>query len=372
MTINRRAVLSATTMAAVATSASAMAQSRTPAVQPGATSQGNTPAPGSPVERVVTLEEHFLDLPAVEAIAELKQAAAWLPPKIRADLADIGDGRLRDMDDNGITVQVISASMPGAELLDGDAGIRFARGTNDRLAEAVRRHPNRFAGFAHLPMRSPQAAADELERAVTRLGFRGALINGTTEGLFLDNPRFAPILARAAKLDVPIYLHPSLPPKAVDDAYYSGLPEGTGRVLRGPMFGWHAETGMHVLRMVLAGTFEQHPGLNLIIGHMGEMLPFMLDRIDHAAVDMARLPEPPSKILRERVHITTAGVFSDAALTASLMTFGADRILFSIDYPYSSPVIARRWLDKLPVSAADRRKIVHGNADRLLKLNPTV
>ena len=321
-----------------------------------------------PIGRVVTLEEHFLVPSLVAGKSAIKQGFSWMPPKLRNDLADLGAGRLADMDKNGITYQVLSATAPGSEVLDGEEGVRYARATNDRLAQAVREHPNRFGGFANLPMRTPEAAADELERAVTQLGFRGGLIFGMTEGRFLDDARYAVVLSRAEKLDVPIYIHPNFPPQAVMDAYFSGLPEREARLLSLGGFGWHAEMGIHIFRLALAGTFERHPGLKVIIGHMGECLPFMLDRMDHCAVDMSGYQTPVSKIIRERVYITTAGVFSTPALLCALATFGADRIMFSVDYPYSGATLGRNWVDHIPVSPADRVKIMHGNADRLLKL----
>lgn len=216
-------------------------------------------------------------------------------------------------------------------------------------------------------MRAPQAAADELERAITDLGFRGAMINGTTDGQFLDDVRFAPILERASKLGVPIYLHPNFPPKAVMDTYYSGLPQMMSRLLAWGGFGWHVETAIHVLRLAASGTFEKFPGLKIIVGHMGETLPFMLDRLDHCLVDMHGEP-PISPIIRDRLYITTSGVFSTPAFLCALTTFGADRILFSVDYPYSTTDQAVDWFNHLPVAPADKKKIMHGNADSLLRL----
>lgn len=318
--------------------------------------------------RVVTLEEHFLVPTLVYDLDALAERLRWQSQDTVGRLADLDEGRLRDLDENGITVQVLSASMPGADLLDGQEGIDFARATNDRLAEAVGQHPRRFAGFAHLPMREPEAAADELERSVTRLGFRGAMVNGTTEGRFLDDARFAPILERAAALDVPIYIHPNHVPKQVFDAYFTGLPGNSGMILATGAFGWHAEVGIHVMRLAFAQTFEKHPGLNVLVGHMGEMLPFMLDRADHCLLGLGGWTRPISKIIRERVHITTAGVFSTPAFLCALTTFGADRIMFSVDYPYSPNGEGRKWADSLPLSPADRTKIMHANADRLLKL----
>jgi predicted TIM-barrel fold metal-dependent hydrolase len=293
----------------------------------------------------------------------------WLKPALEAQLADLGQNRLRDMDEAGITQQIISASMPGADQLEGSNGIAFAKQTNDRLAEAVRSYPDRFGGFAHLPMRSPQAAADELERAVRDLGFHGAMINGTTEGRFLDDTHFAPILQRASELEVPIYIHPNIPPKSVYEAYFKDLPKVYGQLLATGLFGWHSETGIHVLRLALAGVFDRYPKLTLIVGHMGEMLPFMLGRVDsimmgpHGGSDI-----PLSKTIVDHVYITTSGFFTVPPFVTALMTFGADRIMFSVDYPYSSNLPGKALLDVLPVSASDREKIAHGNADRVLKL----
>jgi uncharacterized protein len=320
--------------------------------------------------RVVALEEHFL-VPSLlrERFDPDNLNMVWLKPDLEAQLADLGANRLRDMDEGGITQQIVSASMPGADMLDGKNGVEFAKQTNDRLAQAVRLHPTRLGGFAHLPMRVPDAAADELERAVTDLGFRGAMINGTTQGLFLDDPSFAPILERATKLGVPIYIHPNVPPKAVHEAYFQNLPGRYGQLLAAGLFGWHSETGIHVLRLALAGIFEKYPSLTLIVGHMGEMLPFMLGRVDavmmspHGGSD-----RPLSKVIVDHVYITTSGFFTVPPFLTALMTFGADRIMFSVDYPYSSNLPGKAMLASLPVSPEDLSKIAHGNADRVLKL----
>jgi predicted TIM-barrel fold metal-dependent hydrolase len=318
--------------------------------------------------RIVALEEHFLVPSLVHAHFDPGSNPGY-SPQTDALLGDLDAGRLSAMDEYGITQQVISASMPGADLVDGDAGIRFARETNDRLGEAVRRHPDRFGGFAHLPLREPEAAADELERAVRDLGFRGAMVNGLTDGRFLDDDRFAPVLARAVALDVPVYIHPNLPPKAVYDAYYQGLPGMAGPLLASGVFGWHSETAIHVFRMALAGTFEKFPGLTIIVGHMGEMLPFMLGRADDVLRSKGLDPIGPTIV--DRVYITTAGIFHISPFLNALTAFGADRIMFSVDYPYSANAPARKFLDALPLSPADRIKIAHGNADRLLKLVPS-
>jgi uncharacterized protein len=319
--------------------------------------------------RVVALEEHFLVPPLVHDHFDARRNPGY-SQEGEAPLADIGAGRLCDMDEHGISYQIVSASMPGADLLDGKVGISFAAATNDRLSQAIKARPDRFGGFAHLPMRAPEAAADELERAVRDLGFRGAMINGLTEYHFLDHPRFAPILARAEALDVPVYIHPNLAPKPVYEIYYAGLPGMAGPLLASGIFGWHSETAIHVFRLVLSGTLEKFPKLTLIVGHLGEMLPFMLGRADDVLTNRGGFAEPISKTIVDRVYITTSGMFHLPPFLNALTTFGADRMMFSVDYPYSRNGQARAFLDSLPVSPTDRAKIAHANADRLLNLDP--
>jgi uncharacterized protein len=319
--------------------------------------------------RVITLEEHFVVPSLIQRFGIAAGHEGSLKTEIREALGDLDGPRLHAMDEGGIDVQVLSAAAPGADALDGRAGVEFAVATNDTLAEAVRRHPRRYAGFAHLPMRSPEAAADELERAVSDLGFRGALINGTTQDLFLDDERFAPILARAERLDVPIYIHPALPPDSVRSTYYDRLPDNRGLLLSMAGFGWHVEVGIHVLRMVLAGTFERHPRLKVVIGHLGETLPFMLDRCQQVFEQQPR-PVAVKQTLLRHVWITTSGFFTLAPFLAALLTFGADRILFSVDYPFSPARRGGEFLRSLPVSEPDRVKIAGGNAERLLRLPP--
>jgi uncharacterized protein len=327
--------------------------------------------------RVVALEEHFT-VPAI--VRRIDPAAISRrgfkprnPPKDRPNplelLPEIGERRLKFMDEAGITVQVLSNTGPGPDLVPGPDGVAMAREMNDHLAAAVARHPDRFAGFAVLPMQSPEAAAAELARAVKELGFAGALINGTTEGRFLDHPSYDALLTAAVELDVPIYIHPHLAPEPVRQAYYSDLKPGAGRVLESAGWGWHSETAIHVLRMVLAGTLDRHPRLRLIVGHMGEMLPVMLSRIDEsAAADIDHLQRPVSRAILDQVWITTSGIFSEPPLLAALLTFGIDRIMFSVDYPYAPNAWGRAFLDRVALAPVDMAKLTHGNADALLKL----
>jgi uncharacterized protein len=221
-----------------------------------------------------------------------------------------------------------------------------------------------------LPMLAPEPAADELERAVRQLGFCGALVNGATDGRFLDDAAFEPILARAEALDVPIYLHPGIPVSAVRNAYYDGLPGNFSFLLALATWGWHYDTAIHVLRLALSGTLDRHPRLKIIVGHIGEALPFMLDRIDEttAAEAKAHLRRSVRETILDHVWITTSGFFTLPPFMAALLSFGVDRIMFSVDYPFASNARARAFLDALPVSPGDRAKIAHGTADRLLRL----
>ncbi|TDN39350.1 amidohydrolase [Hymenobacter sp. UV11] len=329
-------------------------------------------------QRVVALEEHITFPDMVQRVPlAARQQAGWpsnnnpdSPVRAQqAQLAEIGPERLRLMEEAGITVQVLSVSGPGAELLPPTEGPAFAQEYNDRLAEAIARHPDRFAGFAHLPMTNPAAAADELARTVNTHHFRGALLNGTTQGLFLDDPQFAPLLAQAEELGVPLYLHPGVPPASVRNVYYDRLPHGLGERLSMAGFGWHAETAIHVLRLILSGTLEKYPRLKLIIGHMGEMLPVMMDRADMTMpAHETHLPRSIAQTLRDQVHITTSGIFTRPPLEAALATFGLDNILFSVDYPYAPNKPGHEFLAGLHLPPADMAKLAYQNADQLLGL----
>jgi len=327
--------------------------------------------------RVVALEEHF----TVPALAKRIDPGAISrrgfrprnPPKHGVNpitlLPDIGEARLKSMDEAGITLQVLSNTGPGPDLVPGADGVVLAREMNDHLAAAVARHPDRFAGFAVLPMASPDACPAELVRCVKQLGFVGALINGTTDGRFLDHPSYDLLLSAAVELDVPIYIHPHLAPEPVRQAYYSELPAGAARSLESASWGWHQETAIHVLRMVFAGTLDKHPRLKLIIGHMGEMLPVMLRRVDESSAnDVDHLKRAPSRAILDQVWITNSGIFSEPPFLAALTTFGIDRIMFSVDYPYAPNSKGREFLDKISLAPADMEKLTHKNADALLKL----
>lgn len=328
--------------------------------------------------RAIALEEHFTVPHLVARIDPAVVAARGFRPRRLApgavnpmELApEIGERRLALMDESGIAMQVLSNTGPGPDLVPGPEGVAMAAAMNDHLAEACARHPTRFAGFAVLPMASPEACAAELNRAVRTLGFKGALINGTTEGRFLDHPGYDGLLAEAVALDVPIYIHPHLAPEPVREAYFAGgIDPGAARVLEAAGWGWHQETAIHVLRLVLAGTLDRHPRLKLLIGHMGEMLPMMLARADEVfAADIDHLQRPVSRQILDQVWITTSGIFTEPPFLAALLTFGIDRILFSVDYPYAPNAKGRAFLDRLALAPADAAKLARGNAAALLGL----
>jgi predicted TIM-barrel fold metal-dependent hydrolase len=326
--------------------------------------------------KIITLEEHvtFPEMKARISQEDLAKHTIENSPaiqKLAGKLADINGERLQLMDESGITVQVLSIVGAGADLLDADKGPAFARTYNDLLAERIKANPGRFKAFAHLPTTNPVAAAEELERTVNAYNFCGALINGLTDNEFLDNPKYAPILEMAQQLDVPIYLHPGLPPKTVFDAYYSDLPKHAGTALSISGWGWHSETAIHVLRLILAGTLDQYPKLKIIIGHMGEMLPMMMARFDgkFKIADAGNNQRSVSQTLRDQIYITTSGMFTLPPLQLAIDTFGIDNIMFSVDYPFSSNEEGRKFLDSMPFTPDEMEKIAYRNAEKLLKLD---
>ncbi len=321
--------------------------------------------------RTITLEEHFATPEVLKATGDLVPASRGNFIKaVEEKLLDLGKGRIADMDAAGIDLQVLSLTNASLDVLDSSTATSLARDSNDKLAAAVQAHPKRFAAFAALALQEPQKAAAELERCVHKLGFKGVLIHGTTKGLFLDHPQFTPLFEAAQALDVPIYLHPTLPPKTVHDAYFTGLPGQTGFFLSTAAWGWHVETGMHCLRLIVSGLFDRFPKLNIIIGHMGEDLPFSIARAEAVlSRDAKHLQRRVGEYFQEHFYITTSGYFTVPPFLCTLQVVGADRILFSVDYPYSPNTVGRNFLNALPISAEDLSKVSHGNAERLLKLN---
>jgi predicted TIM-barrel fold metal-dependent hydrolase len=291
------------------------------------------------------------------------------PDALTAKLVEVGEQRLRVMDDAGIDMQVLSVAAPGSQQVPAEHAADLSRALNDRCAEVVAAHPARFNALASLPTQDPGGAAIvEAKRAITELGFCGVVINGHTQGRFLDDPEFGDLLAAVEELDVPIYLHPTYPPQQVADVYFGGLPEPTGAALSTAAWGWHAETGLHVLRLAATGVFDRHPKLQIVVGHMGENLPFSLMRADSVLTRANPDSRSVAEVVREHVHITICGYTTTPPLLCALQVFGADRIMFSTDYPFGDPVQHARFLAEAPISPADRDKIGYRNAQHLFRL----
>jgi predicted TIM-barrel fold metal-dependent hydrolase len=316
---------------------------------------------GKPV--VIALEEHYYDRELVATFDGPEGRA----PETRRRLDDLGDLRIKEMDEAGIDVQVISHGAPSTQRLDAETAVRLARNVNDRLAQAIAAYPDRFAAFAALPTPDPKAAADELERTVTQLGFKGAMVHGLTNGVFFDDKRFWPIFERAQALDVPLYVHPAVPHSAVVEVYYQDY-LADFPTLRTAAWGFTVETATQGIRLVLSGVFDAYPDVKIILGHMGEGLPFLLWRIDHALSRPGNRSVSFREQFSQHFYITTSGNFSTPALLCSMMELGVDRILFSVDWPFVPNIPGTKWMNELQLSAEDKTKILSGNAKRLLKM----
>jgi 2,3-dihydroxybenzoate decarboxylase len=320
--------------------------------------------------RIIALEEHFI-LPREEqnlppGAHRGNDREKLLGFDVVAELLDLGDRRIAAMDAAGIDVQVLSHNQPGCQALDATAAVPAAREVNELLFETVEAHPDRFAGLAALPTADPAAAARELERAVTKLGFRGAMINGHTRGSFLDEKPYWCIFETAHALGVPIYLHPSKPHPAVMQAYFDGYEE-----LALAAWGFGIDTGAHFLRMVFAGVFDAFPKLTVILGHLGEGLPFMLHRIQdqtQLAAKRRGLKRAPIEYLTENLAVTCSGNFSSPAFACTVAALGIDNVMFSVDWPYESNAAAVEFLKRQPLAPADLAKVAHGNVERILRL----
>jgi predicted TIM-barrel fold metal-dependent hydrolase len=323
--------------------------------------------------KTITLEEHFASPgfiagPGRGFIEQLRNRGVR-GEKIFEQLQDVGSGRIAEMDAAGIDMQVLSLNAPGVEQADVVEQVAIARESNDFVADVVKKYPTRFAAFASVPIAAPEQAANELDRRIRQQGFKGALINGHTRGRYLDDKFFWPILECAEALSVPIYLHPTVPPKPVADALYGGFSQTVSAVFAAAGWGWHIETAVHLIRMILGGVFDQYPKLQVVVGHLGEGIPFMLPRLNkNLPVEMTKLARPLGAYLRENIHYTFAGFNFPATFLDLLLEVGVERIMFSVDHPYGSMTEARAFLNHVPVTAADRERIAHHNAERLFKL----
>jgi len=286
-----------------------------------------------------------------------------LVDRIRDGLFDLGVGRLKKMDEAGVDAQILSVTAPGFELFEASIATTMAKKTNDLLAEAIQKHPDRFMGFAALAPQNPDEAATELERSVKDLGFKGWNTHSNYGGTYLDDRKFWPILAKAAELDTLIYLHPTIP--AIPQLWKYGF------ALAGAPFGFGFETAMCTMRLILSGVFDKYPGLKIMLGHYGEALPFLLTRIDWAyerpseLTGRPELSKKPSEYFKDNIFVTTSGNFFEPAFTCTVQAIGIDKIFLGTDFPYDTIQKSVQFLDGLSISQEDKEKIYHLNASRI-------
>jgi predicted TIM-barrel fold metal-dependent hydrolase len=332
--------------------------------------------------RVIAIEEAFLH-PSVWEHFPIEWQKKF--EVMKAKLTDVGPARIRHMDAAGIDMQVLSHVQPGVQLLEDAAlSIRLSTEVNDWLAEIVATYPTRFAGFAMLPTQSPKDAADELERTVTKFGFKGALINGHTNGVYLDDPSFDVLFERAVALDVPIYIHPTDPPQQVTDTYYSPYSEAIVST-----WGWPVETGTHLLRLICSGVFDRYPELKIIVGHMGELLPYCFTRLnlgltmadwliavqakkDGQAHEVASMQKSVGYYMKKNIFITSSGVFDQPVFNCAHAMLGLTNLLFSVDEPFQDSFAGMEFLDGIDLTPEEKEWFAHGCAESLLKLEGTI
>ncbi len=344
--------------------------------------------------RRIAVEEHFItqgyldylhsrkDYPRVEVdkeksdgslrlyrTSERKNSTVWSPAQTNGML-DIGEGRIREMDEAGVEMQVLSLNNPGVEVFDPADGLKVAIQANNELAETIKKYPSRFAGFAAIPCQDPKAAADELERSVKKLGLKGAKVNSHVNGEYMDNKKFWPIFERAEKLNVPIYLHPREPHP---DMLKALMPY---TALTGSMWGFGAETALHSMRLILSGVFDEFPNLKIMLGHLGEAFPFWLWRLDNrwnrqaASSDSiaSKIKKKPGQYIKENFYATTSGNFYHPSLVCAVSSLGVDRIMFAVDHPQEQMKEAVKFVETAPISEPDKEKIFHINAEKVLGL----
>ncbi|QIS12489.1 amidohydrolase family protein [Nocardia arthritidis] len=326
--------------------------------------------------KIIGLEEHIatervLDIwrttdPHLTDPALRLTLGGVLGPEIEGRLLDLGADRLRAMDETGLDVQVLSLTTPGLSDMEPSTALALQTEVNDAIAAAIRANPNRLQGFATLATQVPAAAADELRRAVTELGLSGAMLYGRTGDRHLDHPDFWPIFEAADALRAPLYVHPQPPPAQVRASYYGGFDELTSALFATGGIGWHYDTGIEILRMIVGGVFDRFPNLQVIAGHWGEVALFYLDRLEilHA---VAKLPRPISDYWRTNISVTPGGILTQRYLRWAIDVVGIDRIMFASDYPYgyAGGSACRRFLAEADLSDTDREKIASANWERL-------
>lgn len=344
----------------------------------------------------IAIEEHFLTQELINYLCSRKEWPRWevikgetvdrvywapsfhmpMTPVLKKGLLDLEEIRLNNMDNSGIDMQVLSLSLPGIESLPARDGTSLAKKINNEVAQVVKKHPKRFASFAAIAPQDPAAAAGELERTVKELGFKGAVINSQIRGEYLDDQKFWIIFEMAEKLGVPIYLHPSQPSQDMIKPFL------VYPALASALLGFSVEAGLHAMRLICSGVFDKYPGLKIILGHLGEAIPYFLWRMDNMWImenkwikekdsnspTISTALKTPSQYFKNNFYVATSGMFYLPPLICAYLALGADRILFAVDYPYESNMKAVQFMDSAPICDDDKEKIYHGNAEKLLNL----
>ena len=312
----------------------------------------------------IALEEHFISPGLIDYWRPtMTEVPAPVTEQLFKRISDFGDLRLETMDTAGIAKMVLSVSGPGVQAeRDGVTATRKAAESNDFLAKEIQKKPDRYAGFAHIAVQEPKAAADELERCVRDLKFCGAMINGHTLGQYLDDPALYPFWERAEALGTTVYIHPTDP--VAPAPVLNGVP-----ALRRATWEWGFETGSHALRLVFSGLFDRFPKARLALGHMGETLPYLLWRFDsRAKLYNVKLAKPPSQYIKDNIVVTVSGVFAAEPLRCAVDALGRDRVMFAADYPFEDAVEAGHWMDTVPVEESLRADVAYNNAAKLFGL----
>ena len=326
--------------------------------------------------RRIATEEAFATPQQLEAIRALMARTSGYDPDvwlggmqtkgvISDRLLDLDGERLKIMDESDIDMAVLAMTSTGVQQFEADEAARVAENGNDLLAEAIKRHPGRYAGLATIPVQDPKRAVKEMERAITKLKLNGVMINSHTNGEYLDEDKYWPILEAAAGLDATVYIHPRAPSPAMREPYRRYQ-------LEHAIWGYAVEVGLHAVKLLMCGVFDKYPNLRIVIGHMGENIPYALYRMDwmhgHFNFDRPKLKLTPSEYFKRNFTITTSGVNWVQALEFCIKVLGADNIMWAVDYPYQETVEATQWLNDAPISDADKAKIFHKNAERLFKI----
>ena len=334
--------------------------------------------------KIITIEEHFILKSISQKVAAFNiKENGGIPPNDEVqkelmkigpsseDMEDVGDRRIKFMDESGIDMQVLSYGAGSPQnITDKTFAIELCREVNDELARLIKKHSTRFAGFATLPVADPIAAGEELNRTVKELGFKGAMLSGTFNGRFFDEPEFLPIFSKAQELNVPLYMHPAIIPKSISAHYYqsNNWPAVAGAMFASAGFGWHLDSGIAIVRLIVSSIFDKLPGLKLISGHWGELVPFFLNRLDDQLGKTLKLGRKISDYYKSNMYITPSGLFSEAQLKYVIEELGADKIIYSGDYPYLIDKNTRQFLETATISQETKEKIGYRNAEKLLGL----